>query len=88
MTQKGHETPLGSHAYGCEPSARMQKNKKNQNKKQTNTGDPHTHRNFLLSFCKYDLLTPYGVQNTLRLSRLTGGVINENQAFVVVTHNF
>lgn len=59
-----------------EPSARMQ---------DQNIGDPHTHSTFLLSFCKYDLLMPYGVQNTLRLSRFTAGVTNEDQAFVVVT---
>lgn len=62
-----------------EPSVRMQ----NQN-----IGDPHTHSTFLLSFCKYDLLTPYGVQNTLRLLHFNAGVTNENQAFVVVTRNF
>lgn len=31
---------------------------------------------------------PHGVHNTIHLSSLTTSVINENQAFVVVAHNF
>lgn len=56
---------------------------------------PHDHGAFLLSFCWLTsrlllrhVFTPHGVHNTTHLLSLTTGVINENQAFVVVTHNF